>query len=93
MCSNVAFRKVQNDLGLDEVYVLGTNCADNSPTPKAAQDFLEEGLQVSLIIDHSVGVRIFCFSFRNKSTLLSLYARLYLQFFNTVFNDHDHPHS
>jgi len=41
-----AFRSVQDKLGLDEVFVLGTNCADNSPTPKAAQEFLREGLKV-----------------------------------------------
>ena len=41
-----AFRSIQDDLGLDEVYVLGTNCADNSPSPKAARDFLKEGVQV-----------------------------------------------
>jgi hypothetical protein len=34
-------------LDLDEVYVLGTNCADNSPTPEAAQNFIENGVKVS----------------------------------------------
>jgi len=37
---------VEHKLGLDEVFVLGTNCADNSPTPEAAQEFLREGLKV-----------------------------------------------
>jgi len=45
-CAVQAFRSVEHKLGLDEVFVLGTNCADNSPTPKAAQDFLKEGLKV-----------------------------------------------
>ena len=31
-------------MGLEEVYVLGTNCADNSPTPQAARDFLKKGI-------------------------------------------------
>jgi hypothetical protein len=31
---------------LDEVYVLGTNCADNSPTPEAARDFIRNGVKV-----------------------------------------------
>lgn len=41
----LAFRAVENELGLDQVYVLGTNCADNSPTPQAARNFLEQGFQ------------------------------------------------
>ena len=41
-----AFRKVQDELGLEEVYVLGTNCADNSPTPEAAQNFIQNGVKV-----------------------------------------------
>jgi len=45
-CAVQAFRSVQDKLGLEEVYVLGTNCADNSPTPKAAQNFLRDGLNV-----------------------------------------------
>jgi len=45
-CAVQAFRSVQDKLGLDEIFVLGTNCADNSPTPTAAQDFLREGLKV-----------------------------------------------
>eukprot|EP00559_Dactyliosolen_fragilissimus_P006155 CAMPEP_0184870510 /NCGR_PEP_ID=MMETSP0580-20130426/37721_1 /TAXON_ID=1118495 /ORGANISM="Dactyliosolen fragilissimus" /LENGTH=511 /DNA_ID=CAMNT_0027372605 /DNA_START=289 /DNA_END=1824 /DNA_ORIENTATION=+ len=45
-CAVQAFRSIQDDLGLKEVYVMGTNCVDNSPTPKAAQDFLREGLAV-----------------------------------------------
>jgi hypothetical protein len=42
----VAFRAIQNDLDLEEVYVLGTNCADNSPTPEAAQNFIRNGVKV-----------------------------------------------
>lgn len=37
---------MQDDLHLTEVYVLGTNCADNSPTPQAARNFMSKGLQV-----------------------------------------------
>ena len=37
---------MQHLLDLDEIYVLGTNCVDNSPTPEAAQRFLQEGVQV-----------------------------------------------
>lgn len=37
---------MQDRLGLDEVYVLGTNCADNSPTPEAARNFLQNGVQI-----------------------------------------------
>ena len=45
-CAVQAFRAVQSQLGLDEVYVIGTNCADNSPTPKAAQNFLVDGVGI-----------------------------------------------
>jgi hypothetical protein len=31
---------------LDEVFVLGTNCADNSPTPQAAKNFIKNGVKV-----------------------------------------------
>ena len=31
---------------LEQVYVLGTNCADNSPTPEAAERFLRDGVGV-----------------------------------------------
>ena len=31
---------------MEAVYVLGTNCADNSPTPEAAQNFLQNGVQI-----------------------------------------------
>lgn len=41
-----AFRAVQHELHLDEIYVLGTNCADNSPTPNAARDFIKKGVKV-----------------------------------------------
>jgi hypothetical protein len=33
-------------LQLEQVYVLGTNCADNSPTPKAAAQFLQYGVGI-----------------------------------------------
>ena len=46
-CAVQAFRVVQHDLDLDQVYVLGTNCVDNSPTPEAAQRFLRDGVKVS----------------------------------------------
>jgi coenzyme F420-reducing hydrogenase beta subunit len=42
----IAFRAVQSDLSLDEVFVLGTNCADNSPTPEAANNFVQKGLNI-----------------------------------------------
>jgi coenzyme F420-reducing hydrogenase beta subunit len=45
-CAVQAFRAVQDELGLDQVYVLGTNCADNSPTPQAAKDFIEKGVKM-----------------------------------------------
>lgn len=47
-CAVQAFRspEVQMDLGLEKVYVLGTNCADNSPTPSATRDFIVSGLNV-----------------------------------------------
>lgn len=45
-CAVQAFRSIQDSLDLDEIYVLGTNCVDNSPTPQAAQRFLQEGLGV-----------------------------------------------
>ena len=43
---HLAFRAVQNDLQLEEVYVLGTNCADNSPSPEAAENFIREGVKI-----------------------------------------------
>ena len=46
-CAVQAFRTIQDDLGLDEVFVLGTNCADNSPTPQAANKFIVDGVQIS----------------------------------------------
>ena len=42
-CAVQALRSVEADLDLDELYVLGTNCADNSPTPEAARNFLRDG--------------------------------------------------
>ncbi|KAL3827070.1 LOW QUALITY PROTEIN: hypothetical protein ACHAXA_007577, partial [Cyclostephanos tholiformis] len=39
-CAVQAFRAIQHELLVDEVYVLGTNCADNSPTPEDAREFL-----------------------------------------------------
>eukprot|EP00531_Pseudo-nitzschia_arenysensis_P003815 CAMPEP_0116132036 /NCGR_PEP_ID=MMETSP0329-20121206/9333_1 /TAXON_ID=697910 /ORGANISM="Pseudo-nitzschia arenysensis, Strain B593" /LENGTH=510 /DNA_ID=CAMNT_0003626523 /DNA_START=234 /DNA_END=1766 /DNA_ORIENTATION=+ len=48
-CAVQAFRAVQADLGLEEVYVLGTNCADNSPTPQAARNFIREGVQLDSV--------------------------------------------
>ena len=43
-CAVQAFRAVQDELDLDEVYVLGTNCADNSPSPKDASEFIRQGV-------------------------------------------------
>ena len=45
-CAVQAFRSIEDELGLEEAYVLGTNCADNSPTPKAARNFLKQGVGV-----------------------------------------------
>ena len=45
-CAVQALRSVEKDLGLEELFVLGTNCADNSPTPQAAKNFLEAGVGV-----------------------------------------------
>lgn len=46
-CAVQAFRAVQSDLtNLREVYVLGTNCADNSPTTEAAQNFIQQGIKL-----------------------------------------------
>jgi Coenzyme F420 hydrogenase/dehydrogenase, beta subunit C terminus len=42
-----AFRAVEDSLGLEEVYVLGTNCADNSPTSEAAQNFIRNGVKLN----------------------------------------------
>lgn len=39
-CSVQALRAVQADLGLDELYVLGTHCVDNSPSVGATKTFL-----------------------------------------------------
>jgi coenzyme F420-reducing hydrogenase beta subunit len=47
-CAVQAFRAVQHELQLDEVYVLGTNCADNSPTPEAAKEFLSRSFKDKL---------------------------------------------
>ena len=48
-CAVQAFRAVEAQLrhdnpALKEIFVLGTNCADNSPTPRAAQNFIERGI-------------------------------------------------
>eukprot|EP00571_Detonula_confervacea_P007033 CAMPEP_0172322618 /NCGR_PEP_ID=MMETSP1058-20130122/46417_1 /TAXON_ID=83371 /ORGANISM="Detonula confervacea, Strain CCMP 353" /LENGTH=394 /DNA_ID=CAMNT_0013038409 /DNA_START=400 /DNA_END=1584 /DNA_ORIENTATION=+ len=43
-CAVQAFRAIQHELNLEEVYVLGTNCADNSPTPEDAREFLRRSI-------------------------------------------------
>eukprot|EP00956_Cyclotella_meneghiniana_P002583 scaffold3030_cov72-Cyclotella_meneghiniana.AAC.9 len=43
-CAVQAFRAIEKYLGLEEVYVLGTNCADNSPSPEAARNFLQRSV-------------------------------------------------
>lgn len=48
-CAVQAFRAVQAELDLEEVYVLGTNCADNSPTPEAARNFIRHGVQIDSV--------------------------------------------
>ena len=45
-CAVQAFRAVERDLNFDKVYVLGTNCVDNSPTPNAARDFVRNGVKI-----------------------------------------------
>jgi coenzyme F420-reducing hydrogenase beta subunit len=46
-CAVQAFRVIQSDLRhVEEVFVLGTNCADNSPTAEAARTFLRKGIQI-----------------------------------------------
>lgn len=45
-CAVQAFRAVEQSLNLDEVFVLGTNCVDNSPTPEAAQEFVRKGVDI-----------------------------------------------
>lgn len=47
-CSVQAFRAIEHELQLDEVFVLGTNCADNSPTPEAAKRFLGRSFKDTL---------------------------------------------
>ena len=47
-CAVQAFRAIQNELQLEEVFVLGTNCADNSPTPEAAKKFLSKSFKGAL---------------------------------------------
>mmetsp|Transcript_273 Transcript_273/g.372 ORF Transcript_273/g.372 Transcript_273/m.372 type:complete len:509 (+) Transcript_273:50-1576(+) len=47
-CAVQAFRAVQGKLKhVEEVYVLGTNCADNAPTPEAASNFIQSGMKIS----------------------------------------------
>ncbi|KAL9191107.1 hypothetical protein ACHAXT_000813 [Thalassiosira profunda] len=43
-CAVQAFRAIEHQLDLDETYVLGTNCVDNSPTPEDAQKFLRQSV-------------------------------------------------
>lgn len=45
-CAVQAFRTIQPFLDVDQVYVIGTNCADNSPSPEAAQAFVRTALGV-----------------------------------------------
>lgn len=52
-CAVQALRAVESQIRKDnpsllEIFVLGTNCADNSPTPRAAQNFIEQGILKSL---------------------------------------------
>ncbi len=45
-CAVQAFRAIEHTLELDKVYVLGTNCADNSPSSYAANNFLQKGMDI-----------------------------------------------
>ena len=51
-CAVQAFRAVQHKLGLEEVYVLGTNCADNSPTSEDSREFLRRSVP-DIVLDES----------------------------------------
>jgi coenzyme F420-reducing hydrogenase beta subunit len=44
-CSVQALRSIENELGI-EIFILGTNCVDNSPSPGAAAEFIEKGAKV-----------------------------------------------
>jgi coenzyme F420-reducing hydrogenase beta subunit len=50
-CAVQAFRSIEHKLNLDEVYVLGTNCADNSPTSKASTDFIQKAMEMENVDD------------------------------------------
>lgn len=54
-CAVQAFRSVQSQLDLEEIYVLGTNCVDNSPTPEAADGFLREGFDLDPSLGRPLG--------------------------------------
>jgi len=43
-CAVQAFRAIEETLNLSEVFILGTNCVDNSPTPAASTRFVKDGL-------------------------------------------------
>jgi len=65
-CAVQAFRSIQHLLKLEQVYVLGTNCADNSPNPTAAQNFIQRGIGIDpsqvrgyeFMADFSVHVKV-----------------------------------
>ena len=47
-CAVQAFRAVRSKLQhVETAYVLGTNCADNAPTPEAATAFIRNGMKIS----------------------------------------------
>jgi len=39
-CQIQAFRSIEKHLGLDQVFIIGTNCVDNAPSRKALDKFL-----------------------------------------------------
>jgi len=80
-CSVQALRAVQADLGLDELYVLGTHCVDNSPSVNATKTFLNaagidtqaveaagDGLAYEFMADFKVHVKRSSPSFSSSSS-------------------------
>lgn len=45
-CAVQAFRVIQGDLNLEKVYVIGTNCVDNSPSREMAEKFVKDGVGI-----------------------------------------------
>lgn len=63
-CQVQALRAVEEDLGLEALYVVGTNCADNVRSPEALETFLravsptpETAVGFEFVADYAVHVR------------------------------------